>query len=134
MIIIDFIKRQKSKKLLKEKILQHKKNMLKVFFDFLQTPESDSLAEDSNKLNMVWYKMLDFADELYEPEMFEMFRVWYFPINDKECKKGICNFDKDFLKLLNIHNWNSGDQIYKKYLKEKIKNIDRKEDLYEKEK
>lgn len=75
MIIIDFIKRQKSKKLLKEKILQHKKNMLRVFFDFLQTPESDSLAEDSDKLNMVWYKMLDFADELYEPKMFEMFRI-----------------------------------------------------------
>lgn len=87
MIIIDFIKRQKSKRLLKEKILQHKKNMLKVFFDFLQTPESDSLAEDSNKLNTLWYRMLDFADELYEKENFEMFRLYYFPINKKEERK-----------------------------------------------
>lgn len=122
MIIIDFIKRQKSKKLLKEKILQHKKNMLKVFFDFLQTPESDSLAEDSNKLNTLWYKMLDFADELYEKENFEMFRLYYFPINKKEERKAFQLLSPNHWEIIYAHNWEN-QQTYIDYLNNEIKHL-----------
>ena len=122
MIIIDFIKRQKSKKLLKEKILQHKKNMLKVFFDFLQTPESDSLAEDSNKLNTLWYKMLDFADELYEKENFEMFRLYYFPINKKEERKAFQLLSPNHWEIIHAHNWEN-QQTYIDYLNNEIKHL-----------
>ena len=122
MIIIDFIKRQKSKRLLKEKILQHKKNMLKVFFDFLQTPESDSLAEDSNKLNTLWYKMLDFADELYEKENFEMFRLYYFPINKKEERKAFQLLSPNHWEIIYAHNWEN-QQTYIDYLNNEIKHL-----------
>ena len=122
MIIIDFIKRQKSKKLLKEKILQHKKNMLKVFFDFLQTPESDSLAEDSNKLNTLWYRMLDFADELYEKENFEMFRLYYFPINKKEERKAFQLLSPNHWEIIYAHNWEN-QQTYIDYLNNEIKHL-----------
>ena len=122
MIILDFIKRQKSKKLLKEKILQHKKNMLKVFFDFLQTPESDSLAEDSNKLNTLWYRMLDFADELYEKENFEMFRLYYFPINKKEERKAFQLLSPNHWEIIYAHNWEN-QQTYIDYLNNEIKHL-----------
>ena len=122
MIIIDFIKRQKYKKLLKEKILQHKKNMLKVFFDFLQTPESDSLAEDSNKLNTLWYRMLDFADELYEKENFEMFRLYYFPINKKEERKAFQLLSPNHWEIIYAHNWEN-QQTYIDYLNNEIKHL-----------
>jgi len=127
MILINWIKKRQSKKRLEKEILKHKRKILKVFFKYLQTPQGEKLKNNTKILKEIWYNLLDYGDDIYEKENFELFRKYYFPINKQERKEALIALTSN--NIIQTYNWENYQNCWI-YLNNEL----RKKDFYEEEK
>lgn len=101
-----FLKRKMQRKYY-QYIEQHKKNILKAFYELLQCKDLQWLILDDHILNPLWLRALDHDNSCYEKEEFDYYRKHYFPIDANEWSKNEPNFEKawEHHKKNNDHHW-----------------------------
>ena len=101
-----FIKRQKRKEY-KESIYNHKKLILKAFYEMMECPELEKIIYDPDILSPLWYRALEHDDSKYEKDEFEPYRKKYYPVDEQEKKSNYTAYRKALYHHLstNDHHW-----------------------------
>ena len=99
------IKKQKIKEY-KNYIHDHKINVIRAFYEFLNCKELEDfiLNLDTNALFALWDRVLDHDESKYDKIEFEAYRKEYYPIDAQERRLNKLAFDKAW-----EHHWKTND-------------------------
>lgn len=103
---ITFLKKKQEKKY-KKYILQHKKNIIKAFYEMINCKDLEWILGDAKIIKAFWFRILEHDDSKYDEEEFIAYRKNFFPINEEEKINNIENFKKAWQHHLehNDHHW-----------------------------
>ena len=85
----------------------HKKNILRAFYELIQCKDLQWLILDPQILEPLWYRALEHDDSKYSEEEFEYYRRHYYPINAQEWDENEPDFKAawEHHKKVNDHHW-----------------------------
>lgn len=90
--LIQKIKKHKQEKIFYQYIAQHKKRILRAFYEMMRCKDLEWIIQDPTIFNTLWIRALEHDDDWYESPYFETFRQYFYPINQKEKNKIIPKF------------------------------------------
>ena len=101
-----FLKRKKEKEY-KKYINEHKKNIIKAFYEMVNCKELEYLMQDPKILKPLWFRILEHDDSKFDKDEFDAYRKHFNPIDEQEKKENEENFDKAVKHHIEIndHHW-----------------------------
>ena len=82
--IPNYFKKQKKNREYKASIDEHKKNILKAFYEMFECIDLEWIMKDPKIYNNLWTRALEHDDSKYEKAEFQPYRKHYFPIDKEE--------------------------------------------------
>lgn len=101
-----FLKKKKEKEY-KQYIFQHKRNVIKAFYEMLQCKDLEWIIQDPDILEPLWIRILDHDDSKYDKEEFDAYRKHFYPIDEQEKIESQSDFEKawEHHYKVNDHHW-----------------------------
>lgn len=102
-----FFKKRKQEKIYKKYLLEHKKNIMRAFYELLGCRKLSWIMNNDDILLNLWYRVLDHDDSKYSKEEFNAYRKNYCPVNLEEKKNNLKAFEKAQQQHwdINDHHW-----------------------------
>lgn len=97
----------KQRKAYRKYINEHKKNILRAYYEMLQCKDLEWIMRDKQIMEALWFRALEHDDSKFEEEEFEPYRKEYFPINleEKYANKNAYEWAKTHHLQTNDHHW-----------------------------
>lgn len=83
-MLIKMIKTRKKRKAYRNYIKDHKRLVLRAFYEMLQCKNMEWIMSDKEIMDKLWIRALEHDDSKFDKKEFEPYRKHYFPINEKE--------------------------------------------------
>ena len=94
----------------KKTVENHKRNILKAYYEMLECDGLEWIMKDPKIMHPLWIRALEHDDsKLYNKEEFKAYRKYYYPVSDKEYKDNLENYEKIKKQHImnNDHHWQS---------------------------
>ena len=101
-----FLKKKKEKQY-KQYINQHKKDIIRAFYEMLNCKDLEWIMKDEQIFQPLWFRILEHDDSKFDKEEFNIYRKHFYPIDKKEKELNEDDFKKAVAHHieLNDHHW-----------------------------
>ena len=102
-----YFKTRKQRKAYRNDINEHKRCILRAFYEMLQCKGLEWIMQDPDIFKPLWNRALEHDDSKFDEEEFEPYRKHYFPINKQEYLDSQEEFETawEHHKKNNDHHW-----------------------------
>ena len=102
-----FLLKKRKEKAYKKYIFNHKKNIIKAFYEMIECKDLNWILQDTKIIKALWLRILEHDDSKYEKEEFDAYRKNFFPINKEEKINNLKNFERAWKHHVenNDHHW-----------------------------
>lgn len=101
-----FLKKEKEKEY-KQYINQHKKDIIRAFYEMLNCKDLEWIIKDEQILQPLWFRILEHDDSKFDKEEFDAYRKHFHPVDEKEKELNEEKFKEAVAHHieLNDHHW-----------------------------